>query len=80
LITFLTPEIATSVSMHVSFFYYHRLLCPGFCWERFCRLSLVDSTIRLHWYLACFYRFWSMLITVPLFNFNRISMHMLKCI
>jgi hypothetical protein len=30
-VTILSPEIATSINIHVPFFHYHGLWCPVYC-------------------------------------------------
>ena len=47
-ITFLSPEIATSINIKYMFlFHYHGLWCLVYCYGWFCRFALVDSTIWL---------------------------------
>jgi hypothetical protein len=44
--TFLSPEIATSINVHVTFSL-SRIIMSGFCERCFCQFSLVDSIIWL---------------------------------
>ena len=53
LITFLSPEIATSINIHVPFSL-SRIIMSGCCWRWFCQFVLVDSTIWLPCFLDLF--------------------------
>ena len=73
LITFLTPEITTSIKIHL--FHYHGLRCPVYCWGCFCRFALFDSTTWLLYIRK------SIIIIIIIYYFSRASsFKTLRCI
>ena len=75
-ITFLFPQIATSISTHVSFSL-SRIMILVYCQWWFCQFALVVSTI----WLPCLVSTNSVASSYhcSLYQFTPVSMHMLKC-
>jgi hypothetical protein len=79
LITFLSPEFATSINIHV-LFSFSRIKVSGFV-VRYGSVSL-NLFIPQYGYvvsLACFYWFWDMFVSVFFCPVVPVSLHMLKC-
>ena len=60
-ITFLSPEIATSINIHV-LFSLSRIIMSGLLLEWFCQFELVDSTVWLRCLPGLFLLFWYMFV------------------
>jgi hypothetical protein len=77
LITFLYPEMRPLLT-YTFVSDYHRLWCRVFCWEWFCKFSLVHSTILLRLLHEVFLIFVCDHMNAPYF-FASVSLDMSKC-
>jgi len=79
LITFLSPEFATSINIHVSFSLSRIIMSGFFVGDSSVSLYLLNPQCVYLAFLTCLYWFWHMFIPVFLSNCTPVSLHMLKC-